>query len=318
MLRLYYHLYLGRSWQTVWNLHRPLLQDLCVADPTCKIIVCIVGKEAASPELSEGSPAQFEFRVLPSESGLINEFQTLRELRHDARHLTEDFDYCAYMHSKGSSSQLTPAGIAWSTFLATALTRALPHFPRVAEMGFSALGSNLAWGIFEDFGAPRLHYSGNFWCSTRSGVTSTHDIKLGNRYAAIRHNAEWWLSTSSAFAPFNLFSTGVDHYRSSPDCIDWPTLQKRIDSLQSWSTTSIPLDFIHSEPNPKRAHMQNEFVATMLRHASGEAPGRQTLSEALLRLLPYHRAPRLLNVHDALMKRMGSRKSTYFYCPESL
>jgi hypothetical protein len=41
------------------------------------------------------------------------------------------------------------------------------------------------------------------------------------------------------------------------------------------------------------------------------------VSDALLRVLPHHRWRRLQNVHHVIMRVLGSRKSIYFYCPES-
>lgn len=320
MLRIYYHLYAGPSWRQVWDLHRPLLQHLCNSHSNVQVVVCVAGGPLRSAALWDGDVGQFELRLLRAGAvaGAVNEFHTLQQLQRDARDANQHFDHCAYMHSKGSSSsRLSAGGAAWSAFLATSLLGALPHFARVVDSGFSALGSNLAWGIFEDFGPPRLHYSGNFWCSTRTAAMTARDIRLGGREAAVRHGAEWWLSTSDGFEPFNLFSTGVDHYRSPPECIDWTALQGRTAALAAGAGSGSGSDPLHATPRLQQVQARHAFIATMLRQATGAAPLRAAFSDALLAWLPHHRVPRLLSAHDALMKRLGSRKSSYFYCPES-
>ena len=60
----------------------------------------------------------------------------------------------------------------------------LPAFDRLVALGYNSVGSNLALGMFEDFGRPRLHYSGNFWCATRELVASAPQITLGTRTTA--------------------------------------------------------------------------------------------------------------------------------------
>jgi hypothetical protein len=44
---------------------------------------------------------------------------------------------------------------------------------------------------------------------------------------------------------------------------------------------------------------------------------RRALADLLLRTLPHHHWRRLLNVHHVAMRLSGSRKSIYFYRPES-
>ena len=301
MFRVYYHLYLGASWRDVWAIHRPVLERGARTGLIHRLIVCVCGDAPFNVD-TVGMEAEIVHLAAGAKS---NEFQTLALMRRDALDPRIEFDHCAYMHSKGSSSgRLGPAGAEWSLFLATALCRALPWFASVSESGFNAIGSNLALGIFEDFGIPRLHYSGNFWGATRALVAAAPPIELGGRHAAVRHNAEWWLGAAPVFTPFNVFSTGVDHYTEAAGCVDWD----RLDAILDSKPLIAP---------PQRDLRRIAFMAAMLRRATGTQPVRRALSEALLGTLPYHRWPRLLNVHHLLMQGAGSRKSTYLFCPES-
>jgi len=253
------------------------------------------------------SPAHnLEIRQVSHTLRDVNEFHTLQQLQRDALDPAQNFNYCVYLHSKGASSpHLSAATEEWSSFLVRALIRSLPAFGRLVALGYNSLGSNLAFGIFEDFGPPRLHYSGNFWCATRELVVSAPRITLGIRYTAIRHNAEWWLERAPAFTPFNVFSTGTDHYSAPAGVVDWARLESRLGQLAALT-------------RPARNAMEPvRFLREMIRRATGHQPVRQWLSDVLLRVLPHHRWRRLLNVHHVMMRTLGSRKSAYFYCAES-
>jgi hypothetical protein len=303
LFRIYYHLYLGASWQQVWALHRPVLERFATSQWVDRLVVCAYGGQVADL----GIPADnVEIRPLTRTIDNINEFHTLEQMQRDASDPALSFDYCAYLHSKGSSSgSLDRCGAEWSSFLSTALIRSLPAFGRVVDMGFNSLGSNLALGVFEDFGPPRLHYSGNFWCATRELVTSAPPISLGGRYASVRHNAEWWLGQAASFTPFNVFSTGIDHYNAPPDAVDWTRLELRLG------------DFASSPVSARHAMDTIQFLREMIQRATGQQSLRRVLSAALLQALPHHRWRRLLNLHHVIMRVLGSRKSAYFYCPES-
>jgi hypothetical protein len=304
MFRIYYHLYLGASWRDVWALHRPVLEQFAASELLGKIVVCVCG--GTVDDLGIATADNLEIRCLSNRIDNINEFHTLEQMHLDARDPAQAFDYCAYLHSKGSSSQrLDRAAAEWSSFLSTALIRSLPGFGRVVAMGFNCLGSNLALGVFEDFGRPRLHYSGNFWCATRELVTSAPEIRLGGRDASVRHNAEWWLDRASSFTPFNVFSTGIDHYTAPPGAIDWIRLESRLGEFSS------------SPGSASHAMETINFLRGMIQRATGNQFLRHSLSDALIRVLPHHRWRRLLNLHDVMMRVIGSRKSIYFYCPES-
>lgn len=303
LFRIYYHLYLGASWQQVWALHRPDLERFATSGLVGRLVVCVYGGSVADLGIAADN---IEVRCLSNAIDNINEFHTLEQMQRDAIDPALTFDYCAYLHSKGSSSRrLDRSGVEWSSFLSTTLIRSLPAFGRVVDMGFNSLGSNLALGVFEDFGQPRLHYSGNFWCATRELVTSAPAIRLGGRYASVRHNAEWWLGQAASFTPFNVFSTGIDHYNAPPDAVDWNRLALRLD------------DFALSCVCPRHAMDTIQFLREMVQRATGSQPLRHAFSGALLRALPHHRWRRLLNVHHVIMRALGSRKSIYFYCPES-
>ncbi len=304
MFRLYYHLYLGASWREVWALHRPALEQFATSELLSKIVVCVCGLPV--DDLGINTADNLEIRWLSSTTDNINEFHTLEQMHLDARDPAQAFDYCAYLHSKGSSSQrLDRAAAEWSSFLSTALIRSLPRFDHVVALGFNCLGSNLALGVFEDFGQPRLHYSGNFWCATRELVISAPEIRLGGRDASVRHNAEWWLDRAASFVPYNVFSTGVDHYTARAGSIDWTRLESRLGGFPSTlESASHAIETI-------------TFLREMIQRATGNPFLRHSLSDALIRLLPHHRWRRLLNLHDVMMRIIGSRKSIYFYCPES-
>ncbi len=302
--RVYYHLYCGPSWRRVWELHRPLLEEIAGGGLLERVVICVYGHETES--ISGSDANLFEIRHVAGTLGRINEFHTLHQMQRDVRDQAQKFEWCAYLHSKGASSaKLQEGGAEWSLFLARALIGSLPAFARVVERGFNSAGSNLALGLFEDFGPPRLHYSGNFWCATRDLVASAPDIELGSRYASVRHNAEWWLSRADAFVPFNVFSTGIDHYAAPSGEIDWRRLESRLEALAS------------SEAPAARSMAQIHFLRKMVQAAVGRQALRRGLSDALLQALPHHRWRRLLYVHDRLMKPLRSRKSLYFYCAES-
>lgn len=304
MFRIYYHLYLGASWQQVWSLHRPVLARFAASGLLERLVVCVCGGRVDDLGIVGGSTV--EIRCLSDTLRNVNEFHTLQQMHREARDPAQVFDHCVYLHSKGASSrQLGQAGAEWSSFLCTALFGSLPGFDRVVGMGFNSLGSNLALGVFEDFAQPRLHYSGNFWCATRQLVASAPEIRLGMRYTAVRHNAEWWLDEAASFTPFNVFSTGIDHYAAPPGAVDWSRLELRL------------REFASSPASARRAMEVIGFLRRMIRGATGTQVLRHFLSDALLQSLPHHRWRRLLNVHDSMMRILGSRKSVYFYCPET-
>lgn len=304
MFQVYYHLYLGPSWQTVWALHRPFLEQFAASGLMSRLVVCVGG--SSEVDLGLASIRNAEIRQLSGPSRQINEFHTIAQMRSDANDATQRFEHCVYLHSKGAASgSLDRRGSEWSSFLSIALFRALPSFGRLVAAGFTSTGSNLALGIFEDFGPPRLHYSGNFWCATRSVVASAPEIMLGQRHASVRHNAEWWIGQSAFFIPFNAFSTGIDHYTAAVPAVDWPRLERRLDELGSGSES------------PEHSMQSIAFLGEMLHRAVGSSPARHAFSDALLGVLPHHRWPRLLNVHNLAMGLLGSRKSVYVYCPET-
>lgn len=302
--RLYYHLYCGPSWRRIWAFHQPLLRKFADSGLLERAVVCVYGE--LDGELAASLTDAFEVRHISESIRQVNEFQTLQQMQGDVRDRNQQFECCVYLHSKGASSeQLVDATAEWSRFLATALVGALPGFGRIADRGFNCLGANLAFGLFEDFGRPRLHFSGNFWCATRELVGSAPEIELGGRHAAVRHNAEWWLSEGRPFRPFNVFSTGIDHYACKSGAIDWARLELR---LRSCASGAVSAD---------RAMAQIDFLRRMIERTLGRSGLRRLLSEFLLRTLPHHRWRRLLNVHDSAMRIVGSRKSAYFYCPET-
>jgi hypothetical protein len=303
VFRIYYHLYCGASWREVWALHQPVLEQFAASGLLEKLVICVCG---APQDLGISPAHNLEIRQLSHALRDVNEFHTLRELHRDARDAAQSFSYCVYFHSKGASSQqLSGGAVEWSSFLARALLGSLPAFEPLVALGYNSLGSNLALGIFEDFGAPRLHYSGNFWCATRELVAAAPEITLGTRYTAVRHNAEWWLERASAFTPCNVFSTGLDHYAAPAGLVDWARLESRLGQLAALT-------------GPARHAMEAiRFQRAMMQRATGHQPLRQWLSKALLRVLPHHRWRRLLNVHHVMMRTLGSRKSTYLYCAES-
>lgn len=303
VFRIYYHLYCGASWRDVWALHRPVLEQFAASGLLEKLVVCVYG---APQDLGMSPACNLEIRQVSHTIRDVNEFHTLQQLQRDALDPAQTFSYCVYLHSKGASSpHLSEAAEEWSSFLVRALLRSLPAFGRLVALGYNSLGSNLAFGIFEDFGQPRLHYSGNFWCATRQLVVSAPQITLGIRYTAVRHNAEWWLERAPAFTPFNVFSTGTDHYSAPAGVVDWERLESRLGQLTALT-------------RPARNAMEaTSFLREMIQRATGRQPVRQWLSDALLRVLPHHRWRRLLNVHHVMMRTLGSRKSTYFYCSES-
>lgn len=304
MVRIYYHLYLGASWPTVWAIHQPLLEEFASSGFLEKLVVCVCG--TLDRPLAVGSIQQTEIRLVSKALAQANEFHTLLQLHRDANDSAGAFQYCGYLHSKGSSSpMLDAAGREWSTFLATALLRSLKHMPSLANRGFNSLGSNLALGIFHDFEPPRLHYSGNFWCAVRSVVASAKSIELGSRYTSVRHNAECWLTTADSLTPFNVFSTGVDHYTSVPGTIDWERLHSQLSA-----------DVGHGQ-SAESCAAKIDFLRGMIERSTGTSALRRHVSNCLLRVLPYHRWPKWLSVHDLAMRLLGSRKSVYFYCPES-
>ena len=303
MFRIYYHLYRGPSWREVWARHRPVLDRFAASGLLERLVVCVCG----TPEDLGISPGRhLEIRQLSDTIRHVNEFHTLQQLHRDAQDSAQTFSHCVYLHSKGASSpQLSAATEEWSSFLVVALMGSLPAFDRLVALGYNSVGSNLALGMFEDFGQPRLHYSGNFWCATRELVASAPQIMLGTRTTAVRHSAEWWLSLAPAFTPCNVFSTGVDHYAAQAGVVDWPRLETRLAQLGAGNV-------------PARHAMEAiGFQREMIQRAIGDQPVRQWFAAALLRALPHHRWRRLLNVHDLMMRMLGSRKSVYFYCPES-
>jgi hypothetical protein len=304
MFRIYYHLYLGPSWPAIWAIHRPLLEEFASSGLLEKLVICVCG--ALDQPLALGSIQQAEIRPVSAVLAQTNEFHTLSQLHRDANDSAGTFQYCGYLHSKGSSSPvLSAAGREWSTFLATALLQSLKHLPALAGRGFNCLGSNLALGVFHDFEPPQLHYSGNFWCAKRSVVASARPIELGSRHAAIRHNAECWLATAAALTPFNVISTGVDHYASATGTMDWERIRSHLSAV----------DFCGQ--SAESCVTKIDFLRRMIERSTGKAAVRRLASNCLLKVLPYHRWLRWLSVHDLAMRALGSRKSVYFYCPES-
>lgn len=304
MFRIYYHLYLGPSWREIWALHLPILKDALATDLVDKLIICVCGELPGDLGITDSSKTTI--REVSASIERVNEFHTLNQLRADACSPAIGFDYCVYLHSKGSSSRhLQDSDAAWSRFLALSLLRSLPIFVRVLGQGFNCGGSNLALGIFEDFGPPRLHFSGNFWCATRSLIASTPHVELGSRYASIRHNAEWWLDCSKSLVPYNVFSTGVNHYGPPSNSINWDDLERCLKASSPGGASVY--------------HYMNTiaFLREMMRLTIGEQAIMRFISECAMRTIPYRRWPRLLTLKYMIMKVLGSRKSIFYYCAET-
>ncbi len=301
MFRLYYHLYFGPSWRTVWQVHRQAIEQFALSGLLDRLVVCCAGP--VGPEFGIDVPVEIR-ELSPSLIG-VNEFHTLKEMHQDANHPGQQSPYFIYMHSKGSSAQsLDESGSEWSAFLCQSLLRSAPHFEHFVCKDYNCLGSNLALGIFEDFGPPRLHYSGNFWCATKAVVAAAPDIDLGSRASSIRHSAEWWLGLAPTFRPFNVFATGVNHYQPSGGKIDWERLSRNIAQLD------------RVNPSMSLSLLKIEFLRRMLMRATGNPRTRRMISRLVLASLPYHRWRKLFYAHDILMRYLGSRKSTYLYCAE--
>lgn len=304
-LRLYYHLYNGPAWRPVWALHRPALQRLLVSGIVERLVVCCYGFSAWPAEVDDGLEP-IEVRASSRPLARVNEFDTLAQLRRDCCESSNPFEHVGYLHGKGGSAPaLTPQARSWTEWLARALLVLCERFGALARGGFDAAGSNLAWGAFDHFEPPRLHYSGNFWCATRETILATRPIDLAARESSVRHGAEWWLGTAADRSFFNLFCSGLDHYRPEGGWIDHERLGARLATLAG------------AVPCVGRARAQAEFVRREMLAALPSAPARRLLSKALLAALPYARAPRLYSAHDRAMRMLGSRKSTYFYCGET-
>ncbi len=304
-IRIYYHLFNGPSWQPVWAMHRPRLQTLIEHDAVDRLVVCAFGFDA-KPELGLQVRHGVDLRLSRRLPTLVNEFDTLAELRRDACGPDPAFAHVAYLHSKGASApRLTLQASSWTDWLSDAHAGLVTRFDGLARAGFGAAGANLAWGVFDHFEPPRLHYSGNFWCATREQVRAAPSINPDQRQSSIRHNAEWWLSAGSKLPHFNLFCSGLDHYAPEGVEIDRLRLAARLSALDG------ALDVVG------RAMAQQDFVCRQLRSAIGAAPWRRCLAIMSLAALPYGRWPRLFLAHDRAMRLLGSRKSTYFYCPET-
>jgi hypothetical protein len=120
----------------------------------------------------------------------------------------------------------------------------------------------------------------------------------------VRHNAECWLGSARDLRPFNLLSTSIDHYTGTTLPADWQRLRLQLSSDPAAAA-------------PAYTNEKIDFLRRMIERVIGRAPVRRFISDLLLRVLPYHKWPKWLNAHDLAMRALGSRKSVYFYCPES-
>jgi hypothetical protein len=303
-LRLYYHLFNGPSWRAVWDLHGPRLDDLLKTSAVERAVVCCHGFREV-PDLSPSRPG-LEVRTIDGGRRTANEFGTLAQLRRDALQDDAAYDAVAYLHSKGASAPtLSSQAASWTDWLAESLAGLVRSFDRIGNAGFEIAGSNLAWGVFEAFEAPRLHYSGNLWCASRDVVRRAAPIDLDARGASVRHAAEWWVGTGRPRGWFNLFSSGLDHYDATGALVDRGRLRERLAALEL------------GMPPVARSDAQQAFVRRQFLDAVGEAPVRRAVSRTLLAALPYGRWRRAYSLHDVVTRRMGSRKSAYVLCGES-
>jgi len=82
VFRIYYHLYLGPSWQDVWALHRPLLERIAASGLVSRLVICVYG--ASGGDLGMAAAGNVEIRCIFNSIDKVNEFHTLQQLQRDA------------------------------------------------------------------------------------------------------------------------------------------------------------------------------------------------------------------------------------------
>lgn len=205
-----YHLYCRGFWKEVFKRHLSIYDQL-VSPPALRIIAYGADTDAATWLLG----LQTAQLTVELEAGLGNEGRTLRRLQQIARSSPPE-RLLGYAHAKGSSyhPQARPSIHQLSDSLLTQLLVSVPQSEVLAaERSFNTFGANAALGIFEKYGLPSFHYSGNFWLARAQYLQSCRslsdrDVSCYGR----RHSAEAWIGTGHNLRPFNQAACFLDGY----------------------------------------------------------------------------------------------------------
>lgn len=298
LFRIYYHLYQGPSWEKIWAEHFEIIKEFYKTGLLEGLIVYGYPGIGLKDKVRE-----LDWVVVKENSGKsINEFDTLVNLQKDLK--DDSFKYFVYMHSKGSSyKDLDQKSAEWSKLLAKLLINNLGIFPSIETRGFNALGSNGAYGVFDDFGDPIFHFSGNFWCTTKEVIAKTKKIIVGTKYSKVRHNAEAWLGSQTNIAPFNIESTGIDHYSGRFPMVN-ELYKFKVDDrflLMNYSDYEVQLRFTR------------EMMTKILDHKKIN----KKIIKTILDFVPNYKYGLLYRVISKICRTLGSKKLSYLYCPKT-
>ena len=205
-----YHLYCRGFWKEVFERHLALYRRLA---PQLSLQVVAYGAEA---EVAKWLLSlQTSDLTILLETGLGNEGRTLRHLQQIAE-VSHPDRLLGYAHAKGSSyhPEDRPSIHRLSDSLFAQLLRSVSQSEALAsEHCFNAFGANAALGIFEKYGLPSFHYSGNFWLAQARYLRSCRSLSEQDIFChGRRHSAEAWIGTGKDLRPFNHAACFVDGY----------------------------------------------------------------------------------------------------------
>jgi hypothetical protein len=252
---LYYHIFPGPSLEKVLKAHAEILVNESLFD---EIRIYSWSRDSAFYSLVNNflNTLKSIFKIhfeAHTEATHINEFATLRKLQENlSQHPAND--WISYCHTKGS----THADNSNSRSKSELLLRILVRLARIVKANeafrefFNLAGSDLAWANFKGLGPAQLHFSGNFWISRVSYLTSLPQIvHHQSRSLAHRFRAEGWIGSTNNPAEmkvFNGFSPFRFHYDSHTEALKPNRIIAEIDEYASnpdlWEKTQIYFDAV--------------------------------------------------------------------------